>query len=247
MEEQKNTEQQAQTEPSSSPTPVSSMPENLPKPVLPKVQRKFPLLPIAILLIIISLGAAGVLAYQNYQLNQKLSKVSYTPASSSPSPTNDPTADWRSYTDPVNSAYSFKYPNNFTLPGDKEVNISLPLTGNPNEVALAADGTTWKLGTDAPFDGFNVSVVTLGNLSFDNFVVNEVNAEKNSPRGILSTQTYKMTVDGQPAAYIESEANIRRYFILNKDNKTAIVFSTATRSESFLKIMDQILSTFKFK
>lgn len=67
--------------------------------------------------VLLSLGAVAFLYYQNQQLKNML--ASYQPSPSplvSPKPvaeTEDPTANWKTYTDP-NERFSFKYPDYYT-------------------------------------------------------------------------------------------------------------------------------------
>ncbi|HSW90126.1 MAG TPA: hypothetical protein VLH19_04615 [Patescibacteria group bacterium] len=81
-----------------------------------------------ILLVLILLGVSGFLAYQNMQLQKQLAMVPVETqaTAASPTPTTDPTANWKTYT---NSALgiSFKYPNIGTITNT----YSQPKSGQP--------------------------------------------------------------------------------------------------------------------
>ena len=67
--------------------------------------------------VLVALGIAGVLIYQNYQSKEK-EKTEV----SSPTPTVDPIANWLIYTK-ENICYTFKYPKEVTLKERPEENI----------------------------------------------------------------------------------------------------------------------------
>ncbi len=78
---------------------------NTPKEQLkPQILSKTPII-IMIIVTVISLALSGYLAYQNYNLNQQIGQSEEI----SPSPTADPTADWKTYKSD-RYKYEFKYP-----------------------------------------------------------------------------------------------------------------------------------------
>jgi hypothetical protein len=86
------------------------------KPLEPSKNKggNFLIILLSILLIISSL-IAGLFAYQTQKLVKEISKLQITPtpaASTKPSPTIDPTLDWKTYT---KDQISFKYPNEWTI------------------------------------------------------------------------------------------------------------------------------------
>ena len=73
-----------------------------------------------VLLLLLSLGGTGYLAYQNMQLQKQIAgtkTISYASPSPSASATPDPTANWKTYTDPK-GFFTFKYPSDFTSSTD---------------------------------------------------------------------------------------------------------------------------------
>lgn len=92
--------------------------ENSVQPVVTESKRKLVFLFVFVTFLIIALGIIGFLAYQNYQLQQKITQntTSSVPPETAPTiiPTSvaDPTANWKTYTDNT-LGFEFKYPNNY--------------------------------------------------------------------------------------------------------------------------------------
>lgn len=103
-----------------------TVPNPTPEPVVSQVpvvepKRKFPVMYLVLLLLSLGLLAStAFLYYQNQQLKTILASyqtqtvATPTPSSQSPSPTLDPAANWKTYT---NDTYklSFKYPSNLNI------------------------------------------------------------------------------------------------------------------------------------
>jgi len=68
-------------------------------------------------LLIVSLLTTGFLAYQNFQLKKQVQQVQITPVPATPTP--DPTADWKTFSNKENG-YSIKYPTAWFLNPDKQ-------------------------------------------------------------------------------------------------------------------------------
>lgn len=163
----------------------------------------------------------------------------------SPIATVDPIANWKTYTDPLNT-FSFKYPMNLTDLKDQG-GVSGPWTGNPQSIINLGDKMTIRWGTDAPYDGFSVYTVSkLVSLSLLDYLHKEVEAAKNSPRGIKSGTITETSLGGQTAAFIDNTVIHREYFIPSPDGKKIVVLSRINSTDSFLNTFDQILSTFRF-
>ncbi|MCX6792105.1 MAG: hypothetical protein NT149_03660 [Candidatus Gottesmanbacteria bacterium] len=102
------------------PTPTNSPQPPPTQPITPippaPVKPKSNLLPVLIvILLLLSLGAAGFLVYQNRQLKQQISHVQPTPTPLiTPIITPDPTANWKTYVDKMNR-FSFQYPSTITI------------------------------------------------------------------------------------------------------------------------------------
>jgi hypothetical protein len=96
------------------------------KPIMPP-KPKTPLLVILIVLILALIGATGYLAYQNYQLKQQVSQLQTTP---SPTPSPDPTANWKTYKDEA-VGFSLMYPSTWNYSIEQETTMSKdPYSGN---------------------------------------------------------------------------------------------------------------------
>ena len=83
-------------------------------PVAPEKNSSF-LVTLLSVLLLISVFIAGFFAYQTQNLVKELNKLKITPTSiATPSPSPDPTANWKTYT---NTKYNFslRYPNNYEL------------------------------------------------------------------------------------------------------------------------------------
>jgi len=100
-----------------------NIPNPTPEPIITSNQvevvenksKSSPVLLIAlVLLLLLSLASTAFLYYQNMQLRSMLSGYQIPIASSTPTATTDPTADWKIYTS-KNSTFSFKYPSNWFL------------------------------------------------------------------------------------------------------------------------------------
>jgi hypothetical protein len=196
---------------------------------------------IILILLIIVLAVVGYFAYKNYKSTVTSSPTPSVTTTSIPISSASPSAtlNWKTYEN-TNAQLSFKYPAQITEMLDTEGGVSGPVSGNANPIVSFADKTTVHSGTDAPFDGFSIYEIEVDKLgtSFDTYITNEVNAVKSSP--------VKVLIGSQNYTYIDSETNIRRYFILSPDNKRIIIFSRINSTTGFLNTFDQILSTFKF-
>lgn len=112
MENQDTTNINPISSPAQTPIPPVS-------PVIPASIPKSSLFPILfVVLILVLLAATGVFAYQNMQLQKQIAILQSQPTSSpivsaSPTPTADPTANWKTFiTD--DKKVSFKYPSGWT-------------------------------------------------------------------------------------------------------------------------------------
>lgn len=155
----------------------------------------------------------------------------------------DETEGWKTYTN-SNAQISFRYPSSLSEMLITEGGVSGPILGKPNLVISFGIKATMSLGTDAPFDGFSIYEVEPDKMGmlFEEYINKEVEAIKNSARGNPNASVIQSTI----GSYIDSEVNIRRYFILSPNKKRIAVFSRINKTSQFINIFDQILSTFKF-
>ncbi len=199
---------------------------------------------ILIVLFLISTAATVFLFFQNRNLQNRLWQLTAikTPPTSiiTPTLTPDPTANWQTYIR-QDYGFSFKYPPHFS---DKGI-ISGTFTGNPLFIASFSDPSTVILESDAPFDGFSVYFVSNPSSSLETYLATELEAHKQSPRGLFSSSINSIKVDNKSASYVDIEQQIRRYFIPISSDKL-IVFSVIRTSDDFLVTFNHVLSTFKF-
>lgn len=101
-----------QTSPKKTTSQPPATPEPLPTSVKPN---KKPMIVMGVVTIL-SLLVSGYLYYQNTQLKQQISQVQVTPSPAvvTPSPTANPTANWKTYTSEILS-FSVKYPDSWYL------------------------------------------------------------------------------------------------------------------------------------
>jgi hypothetical protein len=192
--------------------------------------------------------------------------VSETPTptpSITPSPTDIPTitpsvtsttsliSGWESYTDP-NYGFSFQYP-----PSDLNCcSISGPMTGETNSILTIANPSTTTPGTNAPFDGLAIYVVTNSEgLTLQQYVEQEkiaqleVSAIISGGSFVPSGADRMITIDGQTGVEIRGYCwdGIPRIYIPLPGSNQFLVIATLEKSEgSFDQTLDLILSTIHF-
>ena len=179
----------------------------------PQITPKIPII-VMFVVTLLSLALSGYLAYQNHQLNQKIGKSEEI----SPSPTTDPTADWKTYTNDV-YGFSFKYPKSATLEStnfdNTDFNIMLSnLTGVKYEELVVYAGSEWAYSNTKADKTENYTLAGVSAYREDN------------PAGQNPAETL---------IYVKSG---KYYYTIHqtKDENDA----------NIEKVFDQILSTFKF-
>jgi hypothetical protein len=218
-----------------------------------------------ILLIILLVFFATVLAAcsAGFEPNTTPNPTTLETPSITPSPTEPPTltasatsttfliSGWESYTDP-NYGFSFQYP-----PSDLNCcTISGPMTGETHSILTIANPSTTTPGTDAPFDGLAIYVVTNSEgLTLQQYVEQEKTAQIEastivSGGSFVPSGTDRMiTVDGQTGVEIRGYSwdGIPRIYIPFPGNNQFLVIATLEKSEgSFDQTLEQILSTIHF-
>jgi len=200
---------------------------------------------IAILAVGIAIGlvVGKYSSKQNQLLAQPVVSSPIFSPTATPTETADPTANWKTYS---GNGFMFKYPSSLTDLKDQG-GVSGPWTGNPQSIINLGDNSTIHWGTDAPYDGFSVYLVSkLVSVSLLDYLNKEVETAKNSPRGIKSSTITETSLGGQAAAFIDNETVHREYFVSSLDGEKIVVFSRINSTDNFLNTFDQILSTFKF-
>lgn len=131
-----------------------------------KKPAKLPVIILSILLII-SLGISGFLAYQNFKLKRQITQLLSTPSPTT-IPTTDPTTDWKTYTNPEHN-YTIKYPSNYILDELYPKYVSIKIPKNPEE----PDGEVISLIT-ASIEEDGKSETDEPPQSFENFIIEEL-------------------------------------------------------------------------
>lgn len=185
---------------------------------------------LVLLVILLIVGAGGYYFLQN-QKPVSPSSIS----TSKVSPTPDPAASWKTYTDSVNS-FSFKYPSDLEL---KSENNQLALKENP--------------GSSGP-DIITASITT-NKSDFINFTQSEMcdkvfsDNYKGSAK-VCVKEPKDLNLDGVPAKsfeYIEIGIGGGDYRIIqSKKQSLQLKISFVVGKEDGRKVFDQILPTFKF-
>lgn len=240
------------------PQPVVSAPVISPQPVvstepvtpqIPKPKSKF-LLILLVVLILVTLGLVGVLAYRKYISNPTASPTTQPTPISLTTPTSDPTADWKTY---ANTAYNYsvKYPLDWEIAvkGDADAStFDAPYLESPcnYDSGQLCSQMQIETGTYEPNKKFE-----------PNFIVNLTGSKPDKVSNTTST-----TVGGEEAQgfdYFQSNYGDtgRLLYVLvtnHKNTKYVFTYVESQKNRTFQtgvdwqnkKIFDQILSTFKF-
>lgn len=226
-------------------------------PAITPVQPKSSQLPIVLLSLLSLTFLSGMVYF--YIQTQSLKQVANppTPTTSpstqtpnpvlesttpSPTPTDNTTSGQQTYTN-TKYGFTFKYPASLS---SNEGVVGGPYTGTPIAIKTFSDPATLREGTDAPFDGFTLYVITDTKANnFKEYMEKELLAAQNNPYG----DGKNITVNhGFAGSSIAINSNITQHYRPSSDEKTIIVFSEIKSSDqnNFAKSFDQILSTFKF-
>ncbi len=237
----------------------------LKEPISPEIIKpskpwlKFVVLLVGILLI----GGGLVFAGMEIQKRQTSKQITSTPEAIA-TPTPDPTADWKTYTNDK-YGFGFKYPNNWsTYDNTQKANsktMELYLLNVPDKTPWpdnflgvvkvykgVGDLTQWFHSevefTEAKKQEFINLAKSAG--GFSDLVMSDL------------SQSYKQTtISGFPAIeqtilchrencyFMGGPQNSKEYFVKNKDMVVSISFLTMFPDETF-PILDKILSTLKF-
>lgn len=175
-----------------------------------------------VILLALALALAGYLFYQNMQLKSQIMKLQ-TVSSPSPTPTLDPTADWKTY---INEKYgfNFKYPDGYKIEERVPGFVVLTLL-NEN---IPQGGISFDARLRDPYDNLSSAK--------DNIKTSLAVSREDEIDG---WQVYQgMGKEGEIKG-IEFRQAIIPY-------KTGVLEAETIATSSYLSIFDQILSTFKF-
>jgi len=225
-------------------TPPATQP---PAPVVPEAtppeKKSNPVLWISLTILLLALlGAGGYFLLNSRKVSNSGAEI--TPSVSvSPSPTSDPTANWKEYSN-AEGQFSFKYPPSYGNIGL----ISGPFTGTSKFIQSFSDPTTIREGTDASFDGLSVYLVSdMKSASISGYLSAETTAmSKSQLVGTKELAAVPFTTNGNAGFAIEFNPTLKYYYLPSADGKSAVVISRTYSSQAFLSIFDQILSTFKY-
>lgn len=209
--------------------------------------KRFPILSIVLVFIsLLLLLFTAFLTYQNIQLQKQVVALRSTPSPTS-DVTPDSTANWKTYTNSTND-YSFKYPPNLTS--------DTGATGDGfGGVRFAYIGPRQYPKTETELsDGYVFSVTLRGSVSSKNTVdsVTQGSREGACPDVSMIGETKKTFLAGREAQTYTVNCLIldyTEYFV--SDGKIIYQITQAYLGEpndqvEYKKIVDQILSTFKF-
>lgn len=198
-----------------------------------KTQKAF--LIILALLMVFSVGAAALLAWQNYQLRQELiqqqSISAPSPQAGRPTPTTDPTANWQIY-ESEKWGYRLMYPSNWFV---SEANrIVTRFSNQPIE--------------NSGKDIITVSVFKNTDVNVDSLASRKKRFE-NSPEEFRILKN--IVVDGKPGFEVEFLKQGEREAVIAGDLSkipphiyTIFVTYQESQKEEALEIYQKILSTF---
>lgn len=230
-------------------TPDFSLPPQTPVSV-PLASPKKPIFPILFaVLVLILLATVGIFAYQNKRLQQQIAslQVQSTPIPSvTPTPTIDPTANWKTYTN-TTLGFELKYPQTFIEEG---MIYGGPSTGTASPLLAIGDPATMRMGTDKPYDGLNIYHI----VSTKQTLLSFAEAEKASAtqmenyQGEKPTRLDKVTLAGKPAYKFSSDSAERGifYYYLELSPGSYLTIAISEESKGSFSELDQVLSTFKF-
>lgn len=183
-------------QPSSSPDPSVPPPSQTPQISIAPSQKKLPNILIIVIMMLL-LGATGLLAFQNYQLKQQLADSQLVPASPTitgnpsptltPTPTLDPTINWKQHTiEELN--ISFKLPLALSSPG------ILTRTETPSETGQQI---CWALDQRQGFRIVKPVLAGGGSCHLDKFTVGVTSADHQAGRmsGFADQKTFTTNPD----------------------------------------------------
>lgn len=198
-------------------------------------------LPYIVVMVLAAISAGAFYFYnQNTELKTQLASVSSPSPKTNTTNSTDLLSDWQVYT---NSKYgfTFKFPGNLGHQGA----VAGPSSGTSDVIESFSDPKTIREGTDAPFDGFSVYVVTdLKANSFDKYIDNEIKAMDSSEYSKMQNAK-KLTFD-KGVVLTSTNADMAYYYLPTEDGENVIVFAYIQANTSFKNIFDQIISTVKF-
>ncbi len=216
------------------PVPVAPSPVLSTQPPSPKI---FPLNLILIILIIVVIFSTVIMSAVKNQANKQTPKpspqTSIKPSSPlTPTPTTDPTANWKTYKD-EKYKFQFRYPPTVYLKQSPKFGDQIFLTENDIDINEVNEGP-FALVTVAIWNKNEFQKAGYPQqdkyLKSENIIIDGVNAVKVS--GIIPENQYLAGTYHQEVSFSISDKIIQFVFYEDPVNN--------------IKLLDQILSTFKF-
>lgn len=205
-------------------------PSQPPKPVEPILPKKDSALTVILsVLLIVATAIAALLVYQNQKLVKRLKE--YQPAQTvpSPTPTTDPTAGWKVYSD-QKTGIEFKYPADWEISFGENKNMVISLTKIDKSQELVLYPGDVK--EEAKYQ-INISLPPNFNSTIPD------NAEKVTVGGL---DGFRFTQGGGPASGLSTVVVIKA-----KDYRFSYwAMAHSETHNKYLGVFDQILTTFKF-
>lgn len=223
------------------PTVETQIPETPQVPQNPKDNHGITIAAMA-LFVLLSLGVIVFLYYQNQQLKDILANYQTPTVSSTPTPvaTIDPTASWKTYTNnKYGLDFSFLYPTDFNIKRDPETSWDSPAMKNFVGMSIELTPTNKYKFQDL------ILSITKTDKSLDEYVKNYTSSNYTTPktktRESLTIAEWIGSYKNAPTHYLSFVSNgyIYSFGLVAIDDVTS--FGTENS-----KLLDQILSTFKF-
>ena len=214
-----------------------------------------------LIITLVSLLLSVFFIYQNWRLNQKLDALIRSQPTPTPSvansplaetPTIDPTANWKTYTDSQNQ-YSVKYPPEVTMGDYREgmySGIHLLLIG-PTQTASGRIQTSL-------FDGVSIKTLVITNVSISlrdyaeqRRVAESQSAPKDDPQPTVSKLT-EVLIGGKSGHHyaVDDQGRVAQVNLVSLNGNILQIVTRSAGSPKFerqyINLIDQILSTFKF-
>lgn len=204
-------------------------PLQTPPPIPPKPQVKNSLVLIMSILLIVTVGIAGLFYFQIQKLSKELSKYQ-TQSSPTPTATPDSTANWKTFTS-TKFGFSFKYPPELTYIYDQSDQYVEKGISNAMILIQNFDGAKPRTETDNDFQ----MVIYIANKSGQfNLEASQGEQTKTAINGVEAIKTFTT----------QKWVLVPTVFFQSSPNKVAVQLSSPKSTNK--NWFDQTLSTFKF-
>lgn len=227
---------EAQTQ-SEQPQPSAPMTAETPAPK-PKSSNKLLIGLIFILLLAFLGGAYFYFRSQSQIQTPGVQELTPPETQETPSPTPDPTADWKTYT---TSTYLVKYPEDLITREDEG-----------STIAISKWGPTQTEGTEL-FDGYSITfqIKEVSDTTPQEYADTLISETKDVGISEITEEPSAITINSyQGVTYTEEGLGTYKHIILGSDNNSSLMLISIIVSDpgnlGFQETVDQILSTFEF-